>query len=309
MISRIAYVSIGVTSMETALGLWVEQLGLQVIVRRDGPDPQLGQLWELPADQFVCQVLLATPGAVSGRIHLVQFREPAEPVRKGAVPTDLGAKNIDVNCTDMPMLIERLREAGYAFRSAIAEYEIDGIKAREVQMPIHDDINLVLIEVLSKGFEVEYSAKGYAALTSFVVIVPDVAREVDFYKQLFAMTDILSHKLSGPAIEMAAGLPPGTVLDLHLLGEPDNLFGRMELIEYVGVKGADCFERAVVPATGILSCGFMVESLDDFISDAVKLNVTINRKNKKKLLFGSGEVAALVSPAGLKIWLHQIPFE
>jgi catechol 2,3-dioxygenase-like lactoylglutathione lyase family enzyme len=309
MISRIAYVSIGVTCMATALELWVEQLGLQVIARRDGPDPQLGQLWELPTDQIVCQVLLSTPGAVSGRIHLVQFREPAEPVRKGAVPTDLGAKNIDVNCTDMPMLIERLREAGYSFRSAMAEYEIDGIKAREVQMPIHDDINLVLIEVLSKGFEVGYSAKGYAALTSFVVIVPDVAREVDFYKQLFAMTDILSHKLSGPAIEMAAGLPPGTVLDLHLLGEPDNLFGRMELIEYVGVKGANCFERAVVPATGILSCGFMVESLDDFISDAVKLNVTINRKNKKKLLFGSGEVAALVSPAGLKIWLHQIPFE
>ena len=55
MISRIAYVSIGVTSMATALELWVEQLGLQVIARRDGPDPQLGQLWELPADQFVCQ--------------------------------------------------------------------------------------------------------------------------------------------------------------------------------------------------------------------------------------------------------------
>jgi hypothetical protein len=175
-----------------------------------------------------------------------------------------------------------------------------------VQMPIHDDINLVLIEVLSKGFEVGYSAKGYAALTSFVVIVPDVAREVDFYKQLFAMTDILSHKLSGPAIEMAAGLPPGTVLDLHLLGEPDNLFGRMELIEYVGVKGANCFERAVVPATGILSCGFMVESLDGFIGDAARLNVMVDRKNKKDLLFGSGEVAMLVSPAGLKIWLHQI---
>ncbi len=306
MISRIAYVSIGVTSMATALELWVEQLGLQLIARRDGPDLQLGQLWELPADQFVCQVLLSTPGAVSGRIHLVQFREPAEPVRKGAVPTDLGAKNIDVNCTDMPMLIERLREAGYAFRSAMAEYEIDGIKAREVQMPIHDDINLVLIEVLSKGFEVGYSAKGYAALTSFVVIVADVAREVDFYKRLFAMTDILSHKLSGPAIEMAAGLPPGTVLDLHLLGDPDNLFGRMELIEYVGIKGANCFARAVVPATGILSCGFMVESLEEFFSEAAELNVTIIPKKKKDLLFGSGEVAKLISPAGLTIWLHQI---
>jgi hypothetical protein len=78
------------------------------------------------------------------------------------------------------------------------------------------------------------------------------------------------------------------------------------LIEYVGVKGANCFERAVVPATGILSCGFMVESLEDFVSEAAELNVPIIRMKKKDLLFGSGEVAKLISPAGLTIWLHQI---
>ena len=306
MIDRIAYVSIGVTSMATALKLWVKELGLQVVARRDGPDPALSDLWGLPADQFVHQVLLTTPGAMSGRLHLVQFREPAEAVRKGAASTDLGAKNIDVNCTDMPKRVEQLRAAGYSFRSAIGEYEIGGIQAREVQVPLHDDINLVLIEVLGEGFEVEYSPKGFAALTSFVVIVPDIEREAAFYKQLFGMEDMLSHKLSGPAIEMAAGLPPGTVLDLHLLGAPDNLFGRMELIEYIGVNGANRFERAVPPATGILGCGFFTDSLEKFSNGAAAYDIPVIAKMKTDAIFGNGEVIQLASPAGLRIWMHQI---
>jgi catechol 2,3-dioxygenase-like lactoylglutathione lyase family enzyme len=303
--TNIAWVSVGVADMEVVRALWVEQLGLEVVARRQGADAELGRLWQLPADQFVDQLLLATPGADSGLLHFVQFREPAAAVRKGAAPTDLGAKNLDANCTGMPELVDRLTAAGYVFRSAIGEYEIDGIRAREVQMPAHDDLNVVLIEVLSEGFEVSYSAKGYAALTSFVVIVPDVEREAHFYKEMFGMQEILHHKLSGAAIEMAAGLPAGTVLDLHLLGGPDNLFGRMELIEYVGVKGDNRFVRARPPAAGILSCGFRVNSLDGFASQAAALGAAVTGRTKIDALFANGQVAHIRSPAGLQICLHE----
>jgi catechol 2,3-dioxygenase-like lactoylglutathione lyase family enzyme len=304
-LSNIAWVSVGVVDMEAVRSLWIDQLGLEVVARRQGPDPELGQLWEVSPDQFVDQLLLATPGAEYGLLHFVQFRKPAEAVRRGAAPTDLGAKNLDVNCTGMPELVARLGAAGYAFRSAIGEYEIDGIQAREVQMPVHDDLNVVLIEVLSTGFEVQYSPHGFAALTSFVVIVPDVEREAAFYKNLFGMQEILRHKLSGAAIEMAAGLPPGTVLDLHLLGGLDNLFGRMELIEYVGVNGDNRFIRARPPAAGILGCGFRVPSLDGFSSRAEVADIAVGRRTSVEAIFGSGEVAHISSPAGLRICLLQ----
>jgi catechol 2,3-dioxygenase-like lactoylglutathione lyase family enzyme len=303
---NIACVSVGVADMNAVRRLWVDELGLDVIDRRRGPDAELARLWNIPAEQIVEQLLLGTPGAASGRLHFVQFREPEDAVRKGAAPTDLGAKNLDVNCTDMPALVARLRAAGYAFRSEIGEYDIDGITAREVQMPVHDDVNVVLIEVLTKGFEVEYTAAGFAALTSFVVIVPDVEREIAFYQQLFGMQNILSHKLSGPAIEMAAGLPAGTVLDLHLLGGPDNLFGRMELIEYVGVNGANCFTRAVPPATGILRCGFAVASLDEFAALALEHAVPITRSLEVDVIFAKGKFLQLSSPAGLQIEIYEL---
>jgi len=299
--ANIACVSVGVADMNAVRRLWVDALGMAVIEQRHGADPELARLWDMPADQIVEQLLLGTPGASSGRLHFVQFREPAAAVRNGAAPTDLGAKNLDVNCTNMPLLVERLTAAGYTFRSAISEYEIDGITAREVQMPVHDDVNLVLIEVLSGGFEAQYTSAGFAALTSFVVIVPDVGREEVFYQQLFGMQKILTHKLSGPEIEVAAGLPAGTVLDLHLLGGPDNIFGRMELIEYVGVQGDNRFAQALPPATGILSCGFQVESLDEFAALARVHDAQIEDSLAVDVIFGRGKLLRLRSPAGLRL--------
>ena len=299
--SNIAWVSVGVADMAAVHALWVDQLGLDILAQRTGPDAELAALWKLPADQIVAQLLLATPGAESGHLHFVQFREPAPAVRAAAAPTDLGAKNLDANCTDMPLLVKQLKSAGYKFRSAIGEYEIDGIRAREVQMPVHDSLNVVLIEVLGDGFEVACSDKGYAALTSFVVIVPDVASERQFYQTLFGMQAILAHKLSGQAIEVAAGLPKGTVLDLHLLGDTGSLFGRMELIEYVGVDGADCFANANPPATGILRCGFRVADADAFAARARTAGYQPGRRLPVNALFGAGEIIELRSPAGLHI--------
>jgi hypothetical protein len=298
---NIGWVSVGVVDMAVVRALWIEQIGLEIIGRRLGPDAALAGLWGIPAEQVVEQLLLGSPGATTGRLHFVQFCEPQPPVREGAATTDLGAKNLDVNCVDMPRLVAGLKQSGYEFRSAIAEYEIDDIRAREVQMPVHDALNLVLIEVLSKGFEVDFTDKGFAALTSFVVIDPDVNQEVKFYERLFYMQNILSHKLSGKAIEDAAGLPAGTVLDLHLLGEPQNLFGRMELIEYVGVRGTDLFAAAIPPASGILGCGFEVESLEAFRKNAVANEIVVRNLPESDLLFGRGHLSELSSPAGLSI--------
>lgn len=305
MPNGISYVSIGVADIEVTQELWVDALGLEVVARRRGPDPELGKLWALSADQFVDQVLLRTPGAVTGQLHFVQFSEPAESVRKRAAPTDLGPKNLDVNCTDMPALVETLRAAGYSFRSAIAEYEVGGIHAREVQMPGPDDVNVVFIEILSKGFEVTYSMKGFAALTSFVVIVPSTLTDSLFYQNLFGLEEIMHHRISGAGIEEAVGLPKGSVLDMRLLGKPDHLFGRMELIEYEGLSGEDRFSRAHPPATGILRCGYVVDSIDDFITTADEHGVRIERSIDVDAIFGAGRVVELTSPAGLRIEVMQ----
>lgn len=301
MVDAIAQVTVGVADMNSVFDLWIDRFGLETVARSGGSDPGLGLLWGVPPDSIADQVLVRTPGAETGWLHFVQFSEPHRSVRSGATVTDLGPKNIDVNCEDMPACYAELAAAGCRFRSAISEYEVDGIHAREVQMPSHDDVNVVLIEVLSGGFETTFSASGYAAVTSFVVIVPDTKIEADFYAELFGLDELMHHRIAGPGIEKVVGLPKGSALDMRLMGREKKFFGRVELIEYEGVHGMDRFTPAKPPAPGILGCAFAVESLNRFLARAEQQGTEVIAHDRVETLFGSGPMGSLKSPAGLHI--------
>ena len=139
MIDAIAHVTVGVADLRPVIDLWIDRMGLEIIARREGPDPGLGRLWDIQAERIVDQVLIRTPGVEAGGLHFVQFRNPDTPVRAGAAATDLGPKNIDVNCEDMPVRHAELAAAGYTFRSAISEYAGYGILVGEVHMSSHED--------------------------------------------------------------------------------------------------------------------------------------------------------------------------
>jgi catechol 2,3-dioxygenase-like lactoylglutathione lyase family enzyme len=305
MTDAIARVTMGVADMQAVIELWIERFGLEIVARQAGPDPGLAELWGIPADQFVDQLLVRTPGAGEGWLHFVQFEQPGRPVRQAAAATDLGPKSLDVNCRDMPLRYAELRAAGYRFRSEISEYQVEDMNVREVQMPGHDDTNVVLIEALSGGFAIDYSPAGYAGVTSFVVVVSDTIGESAFYRDVFGLDEVMHHRITGPGIEAAVGLPSGAALDMRLLGRESHMFGRMELIAYEGLRGQDRFPLARAPALGILCCGYAVESVRDCVAYARSLGVDARQVNDIETIFGTGPMGVLYSPAGLRIEVHE----
>ena len=305
MVDAISHVTVGVADLQLVFDLWVDRFGLETVAQRSGPDPDLARLWGISAEQITAQALLRTPGAETGWLHFVQFANPDAPVRADAAPADLGPKNLDVNCTDMPARHASLEAAGYGFRSAISEYHVADIHAREVQMPGHDETNIVLIEILSDGFAMKYSPAGYCALTSFVVIVPDTKIEANFYTDLFGLDELMHHRISGPGIEEVVGLPRGSVLDMRLMGREQNFFGRVELIEYEGLEGQNRFRMAQPPALGALHCAFALNSLDKFIERAAKMNVEMTTYENMETIFCVGTMYSVYSPAGLRIEVFQ----
>jgi hypothetical protein len=112
------------------------------------------------------------------------------------------------------------------------------------------------------------SPAGYGGVTSFVVIVPDTRVEAAFYRDIFDLDEIMHHRITGPAIEKAVGLPTGAALDMRLMGREAHIFGRMELIAYDSLKGTDRFALARAPALGTLHCGFAVESMQQILGRA-----------------------------------------
>jgi len=307
-VDGIAYITVSVADMQPALDFWVTRMGLEISFHKRGADAGLAALWQIAADDIEEQVLLTSPGAAAGRIHLLKFSRPAEAVRLHAAVTDLGPKNLDITCTDMHRHVASLQAAGYRFRSAVGEYMLDELHTREVQMPCHDDTNIVFIEVLrdAAAFQVGFSEQGFAGITSFVVVVPDTLNEARFYQRVFAFDEVLHHRVSGPEIEAVVGLPPGAALELRMLGKASQPFGRMELVSYEQIEGLDRFTRTEPFATGIISCGFVVESLDAVLSQLSADGLAVGASMSFDTMLGRGLATRAVSPAGLKLDLIQL---
>ncbi len=303
MTDAIKHITIGVADLDDALKLWSGRFGLDIIVRQTGPDTGLGILWDVPADRIADQALVGTPGAGAGWLHLVQFDRPDPPVRRGASTTDLGPKSLDVHCRDMPARYAELESDGYRFRAPISEYEVGDLRAREAQMPAHDDTNVVLIEVF--GWDIRLSDSGYGAVTSLVVIVPDTEVEGAFYAELFDLDELMHHRITGPAIEQAVGLPKGSALIMRLMGRETEMFGRMELIQYEGLTGTDRFPRAKAPALGTLHCRFQVDSVEAVIERAGRAGAAVRHYGSIQTIFGSSRAAAVNSPAGLRVEVFE----
>ena len=299
----ISVVTVGVRDMNQAVQLWGHRFGLYLIDRRSGPDEGLAKLWDLGPERIVEQVYFETPGADCGRFHFVQFSDPNPPVRERAANIDLCPKNIDMMCRDLPMRYDELQSAGYQFRSKWVQYHVEDMEVREVQMGAHDDVNLVLVELLGK--ELPFTTEGYTGLTSFITVVPDADAEEDFYESLFDLSLVSRHHLKGPEIEKMIGLPPGSALDMRLFGTEDNPLGRVELIQYEGVKGANLYPLAKPGALGSLHSTFFTASLDKFVSRAEAKGIEIHHFGHVETILGSGAACAVYTPAGMRIEVHE----
>lgn len=301
LIRSIDSIVVGVQNIDEATELWVDQFGLDVVSEREGSDTDLSRLWQLEDDDITKQALLATPKIDVGKIHLVQFKNPSTAVRQNANATDLGPKNLDVTCLDLPSKYDELIKMGYQFRSEYVGYQIESIGADvlEVQMPGHDHTNIIFVEQL--GEKIQLSEKGYGGITSLVTIVSELDEETDFFIDIFSLKQALSEDLFGEHVEKMIGLPKGGGLRLNLLeGDEVDRYGRVELVAYIGAeKQDDLYEIANPPALGTLHCVFRVEDIDSIKNKLKNRLVHYEEHGLLDLIYGRGEVISFRSPAGL----------
>ena len=92
----------------------------------------------------------AVSGAENGGMHLVEWDVAAESVRAGAQVFDLCPKNLDIYVDDLPVRMAQLAEQGVVFRNEHFSEAVspDGVHFREIHLAGHDDINIVLLQVI-----------------------------------------------------------------------------------------------------------------------------------------------------------------
>jgi len=301
-----SHVTLGVASLDEATAFWVNHFGLEVEQQQRGADAALARIWQLPATAIAAQAVLATPGAKAGRLHIVEFSAPGTPVREGAEAYDLLPKNLDVYAPDLPQRYDELKAAGIEFRGPwIGMPGPDGLSFREAHLPGHDEINVVLLEVIGPGYATPLTRQGFAAMGPLITIVPDAERETAFYRDLLGMDTTLEILLKGEQIEKMIGLPPGAGLDLRIFGDAADPMGRIELIEYQQVKGKNLYPRARPPARGILHAGYQIADLDPLRQRLGDAGVSFEEHGAHRTLLGSGALISFHSPAGFRLEVQE----
>lgn len=309
-----AYVLISVTDMDQALDLWATRFGMEVVVRRRGDDHGLSRLWGLADDDIVDQALLVTPGRQQGGIHLVRFRQPGPAVREGAAPTDLVPKSVDIAVHDIQSRFAELEAAGFKFRSKIGRFETDGIVVHEVHMNGPESVNIVFLEMEGKPEHV--SIRGYGVAPQVIATTPDNLGEKAFFESVLDLDETSYHRFSGPEVERTIGLPPGGALDVRIFGDSDYDYGRLEIVQYEGVKSNDLYSRAQPPARGFFSVSFFVKDIGETLDRAASLQQSrgigamrapTRDHGVVETIFGRARMATLTSPAGLVVLLVEQP--
>lgn len=285
------YLYVGVASLRAVEVLWQDLMGFEAFVLPASYPASLEQLWKLAPGSIARVLGLQTPSAPAGRLIFVEFSGASGAVREGAAVTDLCPKNLDVNVVDLFERAAELEAAGYQLRSAPVEYQIDQMDVREVQLGIHDDINLVLAEIV--GEPLITTPRGYGGVTSVVTTVDDLSREMAMLQALeFPVLD--AHRLVGPAIEQMVGLPPGGELHMQLLGNPEHRFGRAELVSYVGADGRNRYALTAPPARGLLRAAVRVQ------------DPAASRESLLAAGFACGELCLLTDTDGLERPVYSV---
>lgn len=307
-----AYVILSVADLDDALGLWVSRFGMQIVERRRGSDPGLARLWGRPDDDIVDQALLLTPGREQGGVHLLRFKTPGAAVREGAASTDLVPKSVDIAVHDITARHAELQAAGFEFRSKIGRFVTDGVIAYEVHMNGPDGVNIVLLELEATSEHI--SPKGYGVAPQVIATTPDNLGEKAFFEEVLGLDETAWHRFAGAEVERTIGLPPGGALDVRIFGDTGFDYGRLEIVQYEGVKGNDLYPRAVPPARGMLAVSFYVKDIDVILERAAKLvrerGIAAMRKPPLdhgivETIHGRSRVATLTSAAGLTLHLIE----
>ncbi|MBC8227251.1 MAG: hypothetical protein H8E74_08980 [Gammaproteobacteria bacterium] len=302
-INSISSIVVGVRNMDVALDLWISTFGFEVLEQRKGADPDLSKLWGLDKDEITQQTLIATPSMKVGMLHFVEFKNPSIEVRESASSTDLGPKNLDITCKDLPERYNELLTMGHQFRSKYVNYRVEATNADviEVQMPGHDSTNIIFMEWL--GEKITLSDQGYGGITSLVTVVPDLDEEAKFYQSVFGLKETIHEDLFGPHVETMIGLPKGGGLVLKLLeGDETDRYGRVELVNYVGAdKQVDRYKIAKPPALGTLHCNFRTDSLDVFGDKLNQIGIESQFNENLDLIHGKSSIYSIWTPAGLRI--------
>ena len=231
-------VTIVADARETA-GRLQRILGYEETHRGDS-DPGFLALHALDPAMGWQEISVVQPQSGRGRMRLLQARGPVPPVRRmGAQPWDIGGF-FDMSVRSLgPIdeLIASFCRGGFSAFAPIADFEMAGLKVREVLAHDGDGLCFAMIERISPPLQDCDHIRGPASNPfNSVITVSDVDKAKRFFIDIFGWEALVDTALVHPDGRNVMGLPLDIAREhevrLAIVQQQGRMEGSVELIEY-----------------------------------------------------------------------------
>ena len=300
----LAAVTVGVSSIDRALGLFRDVIGLQVDFDEVDADG-LAEAWDL-AGRTARLAELSYQGYPVGRLRLLQVDPPAT-VRvrddhggsDGA--TDVGPKALDFYVHhSMPVALRQIEAAGYAPRSRPIRYEIGDVESEELLVTGPDGVPLLFMvghRHSDRSMRPQPAGARFSEIATQSVVAGDIAASRRFYGDVLGLVPSTDAEVDDEHRALAdelTGVPHGTRIHFLVFQDGNEPSGKYLLVHFFDRTGRRLADRMRPGHLGVCLFTHDVDDLDALLATAPDAGGTVVGEPAEMVLAGQRWRTALV---------------
>lgn len=274
-VSAIRSVTVGVSNIDAALGLFRDAMGLQV--EYDDRDLDLTEAWMLPSGTRTRVVELSCAGYEYGRLRLAEF-SPFNGIRvrdefAGGpdAPSDIGPKAIDFYVrpqVDMAHTLDELSAAGATPQTRPITYEVGSLVSEEAVVAGPNGVPMLMMRAVQhppSSLRQGGPTCTFSEIPTISIIAGNLDESTAFYEDVLGYrrgTDAPIKAELQRAVAELTGVPSTTEIYLRLVRNPAQASGKILLIRFQGPAQRRLRGRMRPGNLGISLYSCEVEGLD-----------------------------------------------
>ncbi|MEQ8403490.1 MAG: hypothetical protein RKE49_00225 [Oceanicaulis sp.] len=277
-------------------------------------DPAWLAAWDLPHGAGGEYALLRSPGKEVGWVRLVRFTGVEQDlIRPGAQAWDQGGLfSLMVRSEEAADVAEAAHARGWSVFNQPQIFQFGPLTIKNVVVRLPDGVNLAVYSRVSPPVEGWDDLEGFSYPFNTMAMVHDIEAERRFFEQGLGFSPFWEGDYIDPApADTNFAMPDNLAEDIPrrtaILQQREGEDGRIELMQFVGLDGADFSDRAVPPNLGLLGVRIPVDDLGAALERLETIDAAPAAGPRSLTLspYGVIDWAAVRSPSGIVIELYE----
>lgn len=273
----------------------------------------------LPVEATAEVLLLGHADHQTAKIRLVQFENAGrkEPMRPGAHSWDTGCfTSLMVRAKNLPELYDQAIALGWWSETPVTDLQFGASKLKVVIFKGPDGVQVQSYERLEPPLPEEIG--DFESMTrpfNMMQMVDDRDAAYTFFTEILGYETWYHGKpyLAKEPAPTPLGIPQGLTTSIpyqaSMVYPTPGEFGRMEMIEIMGMQGYDHRDRCDAPNLGTLALRFPVKDLDTALALIEERQWPVTLKPTQATIFpyGETEIFSVKTPDGALVSFYKSP--